>query len=196
MGRLRRRSRARGRGPCDTECRSLPGRKGELWLGLMKEKVRNHHWREGEKEPTRIAGLGRVGPCCACTHLAAAGTQGQMRRPGTGGTRSVPGKQTGAGSERVRGGQTPGLRESLASGQRSGFGGTGDVSRARDPNHSGHVSRKERDLFSDPRVYGGAQGQRDLGLASGSVWNPKALPMEVIPLLKTSSPCCPGHKAR
>lgn len=43
----------------------------------------------------------------------------------------------------------------------------------------------------------GAQGQRDLGLASRRVWNPEALPMEGVPLLlKTTSPCCPGHRAR
>lgn len=50
------------------------------------------------------------------------------------------------------------------------------------------MNRQEGYLFSDTRVCGGAQGQWDLGLASGRVWNPEALPVEGIPpLLKTSS---------
>lgn len=92
--------------------------------------------------------------------------------------------------------QEPGLRQP---GREAGLMGGWSLLRVfpwRDPTIQALHEKGEGLILGLQGVWG-AQGQRDLGLASRRVWNPEALPMEgVPPLLKTRSPCCPGHRAR
>lgn len=70
----------------------------------MKEKVCNHHRKEREKEPTRPAGLRRVGAPAALVDSEykprqQLGHRDTQEGKGVVGWPSVPGEQTRAGSE-------------------------------------------------------------------------------------------------
>lgn len=131
------------------KCLSPPRRNGKLMAWGFQQKFRSHHQKREDKEPTRIAGLGRAGAPLhletgRCKHRSSRDT-GQTRRPRGGGEAPLC-----QGTEWERG-----LRASQEWGgptSREGFPGRGafgwspreDVSLEGDATTQTQVSRKKK----------------------------------------------------
>lgn len=160
------------------KCLSPPRRNGKLMAWGFQQKFRSHHQKREDKEPTRIAGLGRAGTPLhletgRCKHQSSRDT-GQTRRPRGGGEAPLcQGTEWERGLRASQEWEGPTSREGFPGRGASSLEPTGGCFPGRGRNHSDpSQQKKKKETYSrNPGYVGEPKGQWDLGLTSRRVWN-------------------------